>query len=204
ETMTAVYQAIEHRLWKKDVVRLEKEHNRKPVTAPDIQKSRPDMIGRFVKSEIRLLEGLAFTGLHNDVIDFEPRHWDATFEQFAPFGTDFWPEKDLPRLSFLRTSDASSENQNYHFLHLTYQEYFAAKYFKRQWASGRELECLELKTWRGGPANCPQKRYTTVEYLQKHKYNARYDIFWRFVAGLLDASGDEEQLCRFFRTIEDE
>ncbi|KAH8748415.1 hypothetical protein F5883DRAFT_239074 [Diaporthe sp. PMI_573] len=204
EAMTPVYQAIEERLWTKDVLRLEKEHNRKPVTAPDIQNSRPNMIRRFVESEIRLLEGLAFTGLHNDVIDFEPRHWDATFEQFAPSGTDFWPEKELPHLSFLRTSDASSENRNYHFLHLTYQEYFAAKYFKRQWTSGQELACLELKTRRGGPVNCSKKRYTAISYLQKHKYNARYDIFWRFVAGLLDASGDEEQLCRFFRTIEDE
>jgi hypothetical protein len=39
-------------------------------------------------------------------------------------------------------------------------------------------------------------------YLLKEKYNARYDIFWRFVAGLLHIEHGEEQLQRFFHTVQ--
>ncbi|KAK4205929.1 hypothetical protein QBC37DRAFT_301816, partial [Rhypophila decipiens] len=38
-------------------------------------------------------------------------------------------------------------------------------------------------------------------FLQEHKYDPRYDVFWRFVAGLLDADGDA---LDFFETIENE
>jgi hypothetical protein len=34
----------------------------------------------------------------------------------------------------------------------------------------------------------------------EHKYTTRYNVFWRFVAGLLDAEGKGEE---FFNTIED-
>ena len=40
----------------------------------------------------------------------------------------------------------------------------------------------------------------TSNFLQAYKYAARYDVFWRFVAGLLDADGMGEQ---FFAAIED-
>ncbi|KAI1475572.1 hypothetical protein F4774DRAFT_421452 [Daldinia eschscholtzii] len=44
---------------------------------------------------------------------------------------------NLRHLSFLRTSDTSlnPRDRNYHFIHLTYQEYFAARYFVHQWKS---------------------------------------------------------------------
>lgn len=52
-----------------------------------------------------------------------------------------YPLQDLPldetlsRLSFLRTSDIAANimHRDYHFIHLTFQEYFAAQYFGRQW-----------------------------------------------------------------------
>ncbi len=40
-----------------------------------------------------------------------------------------------------------------------------------------------------------------AEFLRKHKYTARYDILWRFVAGLLDAEGKAKA---FFDVIEAE
>jgi hypothetical protein len=205
QTMTAIYQTIEHRLWQKDVLRLGKTHDRERVTETLIQLVSRAMLEGFVKDEISLLEGLAFTGLHNDVIDFNSEHRNAVADCFTP---SLLVDKTLPRLSFLRTSDSSLQNSltTYHFLHLTYQEYFAARYFVRQWMSGQDLKCLELntrETQRGRPVNHPPKRCTTVSYLQKYKYNARYDIFWRFVTGLLQAKGGDTQLCPFFRMIEE-
>ena len=200
ETMTDIYRAIEHSLFKKDIVRLEKIHNE-----TDIKSASRSRVEEFVRDEVSLLEGLAFTGLDNDIIDFNSEHRNAVADHFTP---SLLLDKTLPCLSFLR-SDSSLQNRSptYHFLHLTYQEYFAARYFVRQWTSGQNLKQLEFKTQETrlhGLVNYPLKEYTAVDYLQKYKYHARYDIFWRFVAGLLQTKGGDTQLCRLFRTIEKE
>ncbi|KAK3299591.1 armadillo-type protein [Chaetomium fimeti] len=195
DTMTAVYQGIEDGLWKKDVLRLGKRHDGKLLTEGLIQDSDPSEIRDLVRDEICFLEGLAFTGLHNDVIDFDPRHQKAMSTHFSP--AIILPSKTLPHLSFLRTSNLSprkgNHNQSYHFLHLTYQEYFAARYFVRQWQAGEPLKCRVL-------GNGKLETLGTGDFLRKHKYTARYDIFWRFVAGLFDAERKGEE---FFHAIED-
>ncbi|KAH6650540.1 hypothetical protein F5144DRAFT_617386 [Chaetomium tenue] len=193
-TMTAVYQAIEDGLWKKDVLRLEKRHQGEPLTGGMIQDSDAPEIKGFVKDEICFLEGFAFTGLHNDIIDLESKHQRAISARFSPVIA--LPAKTLPRLSFLRTSDTSPTKgkPSYHFLHLTYQEYFAARYFVRQWRAGESLKCLAL-------SNEKLEEMGTSNFLRKHKYTARYGIFWRFVAGLLDAEGKGEE---FFKAIEEQ
>ncbi|KAH8757898.1 armadillo-type protein, partial [Diaporthe sp. PMI_573] len=89
----------------------------------------------------------------------------------------------VPRLSFLRTSDPSSklEDRNYHFIHLTFQEYFAARYFVRQWKAGKDLEYLDFKSGKSEPP-----KISPNTFLQQYKYTPRYDIVWRFTVGLLE------------------
>lgn len=195
QTMTAIYQAIETKLWqKKDVLRLEKQHDGQLVTPCHIEGADMDQI---FESEIYLLEGFAFTGLFNNIIDFELKHRIAISKHFKLPGTNILLDKTLPRLSFLRPSEPSLNdgNRSYHFLHLTFQEYFAARYFVRQWMAGQPLDCLELKPSR------KIKKSEPAKFLQKYKYHVHYDIFWRFVSGLLDAEGEMESL-HFFQTIE--
>ncbi|GKZ98543.1 hypothetical protein AnigIFM59636_003533 [Aspergillus niger] len=191
QTMSAVYQAIEERLWKKDAVKLEK------YSQAQMQAARARDIWNSVQIEIYLLEVLAFTGMHNDMIEFEPEHRDAVFEQFDPPRADLFLDETLSRLSFLRTSDPSSNdrNRNYHFIHLTFQEYFAARYFVRQWKAQQPLTCLMLSSGEN-------EQIDPVEFLRRHKYHARYDILWRFIAGLLDTEGEEETL-RFFKVVDE-
>jgi HEAT repeat protein len=201
ETMTAIYQDIEHSLFKKDIMRLGKIHNETHIKTASRSK-----VEDFIKGEVSLLEALAFTGLHNNVINFNLEYRNAIADYFTP---SLLLDETLPCLSFLRTSDSSLQNSltTYHFLHLTYQEYFAARYLVRKWISKEDLEFIELKTREtrpGGHINHPQRRDTAIGYLQKHKYNTRYDIFWRFVTGLLQVKGCDTQLCRFFCTVEDE
>ncbi|KAK4107003.1 hypothetical protein N656DRAFT_849775 [Canariomyces notabilis] len=193
QTMTAIYRAIEESLWKKDIVRLEKR------TAGQIRVARRPEIKSFVKDEVHILELLAFTGMYNDLIDFEPRHRDAISEQLNATGTNLCFDEILGHLSFLRSSDPSSNDvdRNYHFLHLTFQEYFAARYFIRHWEAEQQLNCLQLSD---GDCNSI-KPVKPATFLQKHKYDPRYDIFWRFVAGLLDADG---KALGIFQTIEEE
>jgi hypothetical protein len=80
-------------------------------------------------------------------------------------------------------------------LHLTFQEFFAASYFVRQWISGRPLLCFIIG--RNHDSILPHK------FLQKEKYNARYNIFWRFVAGLLQSHQEEKHLLQFFQMLDD-
>ncbi|KAF7551742.1 hypothetical protein G7Z17_g4776 [Cylindrodendrum hubeiense] len=195
DTMTHIFQAIERRLWKKDVVRLGK------MFEGHARSARPAEIERSVKTEIALLEYLAFNGLYSNVIDFTPAHRDEIVDKFPLSGLPL--DEALARLSFLRTSDASSnvEDRNYHFIHLTFQEYFAAQYFVQQWTSGEQLLVLKLGNRQ---ERSSIRNIDANNFIRKQKYNAHYDIFWRFVAGLINANHGEEQLYRFFRMIEDE
>ncbi|QYS93900.1 NACHT nucleoside triphosphatase [Trichoderma simmonsii] len=196
-TMSALYQTIELSLWKKDILRLKKIHGENPVTASHIQAASRQKIEDFVKDEIFFLERLAFTGLHDDVIEFEQNHLNCISDSIR----NFLPDKIVPCLSFLRTSDPSSEdcNRSYHFIHLTFQEYFAARYFVRQWLAEAPLNCIELSSGKIDKSE-------PVKFFQKHKYTARYDILWRFVAGLLDSKREEDggKIQEFFQKIEEE
>lgn len=58
-------------------------------------------IEEFVKDELAFIECLAFTGLHNDVIEFTSEHLNSVSEHFSP---SLLPDKTLPSLSLLRTS----------------------------------------------------------------------------------------------------
>ncbi|KAK4077222.1 hypothetical protein Purlil1_12436 [Purpureocillium lilacinum] len=192
-TMTRIYQAIEQKLWKKDAVRLTR------LSESDAQIARPAEIKHRVKTEIALLECFAFNGLHSDVIDFTPDHRDKFVETSQL--SDLPLDETLARLSFLRTSDASTrlDDRNYHFLHLTFQEYFAARYFVQHWKDRKSLAYV-FSQRKGIEANLPT---SPTEFLQIYKYSPHYDVFWRFVAGLLEAEGENEILS-FFNAIEEE
>lgn len=183
ETMTSIYQAIVKRLWKKDILRLQKEGG--AIVKLDIDHASLKATETSVPDELALLERLAFTGIVNDVISFNSSDWTGILD--GKISHSLW--KTFPRLSFLRTSDPSSGQPTFHFIHLTFQEYFAARYFVRQWAAGK-------------PLLLGKAEFVVKEFLMEYKYEPRYDIFWRFVAGLLSLEGEE--ISRFFQQIESE
>lgn len=191
DTMTSMYEAIVDRLWKKDISRLEK------VPAAYSRWALSSEVQRNIETEIALLECMTFNGLHNAVIDFTPLHRNQIIKKFK---MDLLIDETLGRLSFLRTSDLLStlEDRNYHFLHLTFQEYFAARYFVRRWKDRKPLEYVSM----GGDKN--DDHVDAEQFLRAEKYNARYDILWRFVAGVLQADHDEKHLCFLFITIQKE
>jgi hypothetical protein len=103
----------------------------------------------------------------------------------------------LDKISFLRSSGASvdSSHRTYHFLHLTYQEYFAAQFFVHHWIRKKPLPLIDLHTG-------TSKYVTASEFLGVWKYSPGYDVIWKFVTGLLQSCRDEASLCGFFKAIE--
>ncbi|KFG83770.1 hypothetical protein MANI_116461 [Metarhizium anisopliae] len=193
-TMTGLYQAIELNLWRKDVERLSKKHDDQPICQEQIRRATRREIENFIGNELCFLECLAFTGLYHDEIHFTRQQLGCISVEL---GGKLMLDKTLPSLSFLRTPGLSADpaDQSYHFLHLTFQEYFAARYFVRKWKESKgPLQVFSLDT-----ENTTQ--ILPAVFLRKNKYTARYDIFWRFVAGLLDA---DDQAQQFIDMVEEE
>lgn len=168
QTMTEIYQAIELKLWKKDILNLQTRDGARQLSEAGLQKLRTRVrIQSEVGTVMELLECLAFAGLYSDIIEFHQGHRDWLYEQpqFREMSDDV-----LDRLSFLRTSDTSSQHQSYHFIHLTFQEFFAAQYFVRCWISNEPLLCFKLES--------SGRRHTMEilpeEFLEREKYSGRY------------------------------
>ncbi|EED22756.1 conserved hypothetical protein [Talaromyces stipitatus ATCC 10500] len=186
QTMTEIYQAIELKLWQKDILNLENTRQLSETAVQNLRKRW--QIQSEVETEMKFLECLAFTGLYSDIIEFHQDHRDWLYEQ-----SQFYQMSDnvLDRLSFLRTSDTTSQDRSYHFIHLTFQEFFAAQHFVRCLISesSEPLLSLKLDRLRG---KCTMK-LSPEEFLQKNK----------FVTGLL-YNIDEEQVSSFLQKIEKE
>lgn len=178
-TMTSLYEAVKQQLLEKDIVRLGKKHDGKLILPQQIQSSHSREF--FMKDEIEFLERLRFEGLYNQITEFNADHIEK-----ADTGIPKMLNDTLLCLSFLRSSDNSIEpdNRTYHFIHLTYQEFFAAHHFVRQWTSSL-LNPLAKTDQKKQLISDGEKSVSTQELLRLAKYSSRDDIFWRFVAGLL-------------------
>ncbi len=194
-TVTALYQAMMNKLWRKDMLRLGKREGGELLTESHANALSPSRIDRLVKAEHDFLSTLAFKGLQRNQIEFNQRDLHALIEQLEAQGMKlpFTLEANLKKLSFLHTDDAEESQRSYHFMHLTFQEFFAAKHFVQHWEAGREISLLsaDSKRWTQAPPEA---------FVCQHKYNPRYEILWWFVAGLLRG----EALNRFFVLLEAE
>ncbi|PYI01508.1 hypothetical protein BO78DRAFT_435822 [Aspergillus sclerotiicarbonarius CBS 121057] len=159
QSMTTLYTAIEHKLWVKDIPRIHHD-----VSAAKVQNIRGwRKLETYVKEECEFLELLAFTGLYNDMAEFSPGHRDEIYERLPSNNVD---DNILENLSFLRAMDSSDpRDKEYYFIHLTFQEFFAARYFVRCWSQGKELTCITL----GGVT----KFEGVDKFIAREKYNGR-------------------------------
>ncbi len=195
-TVTALYQAMMNKLWRKDMLRLGKREGGELLTESHVNAlERPSRIEKLVQAEHHFLSTLAFRGLQRNQIEFHHRDLHALIEQLEAQGVNLplTLEANLKKLSFLHTDDAEESQRSYHFMHLTYQEFFAAKHFVAHWEAGREITLLSIDTkmW---------IKATPEAFVRQYKYNPRYEILWWLVAGLLRG----EALNRFFILLETE
>ncbi|KAI8596145.1 NACHT domain-containing protein, partial [Dissophora ornata] len=191
-TMTGLYQLMVRKLWCKDALLLKKAAGGKDLTPQQINKFAPKHIDEVMAIEIQHLGYLAFKGMKNNhQIEFQEDALLSAFEDLRGYcATDLFPSQlvdMMKQMSFLHTADAdldaskSDSQQAWYFLHLTFQEYFAATWIAQH---------LQVKQ--------PHRsaRMMTVEqaraFVQEHKYNPQYEVVWWMVAGLLDGEASKE------------
>ncbi|KAF4202962.1 hypothetical protein CNMCM8927_009403 [Aspergillus lentulus] len=185
QTMTSIYEAIVLKLWKKDILQLGIRDNQgMRLTEGRVKDIFESDIEDYMFNEINLIEGLAFHGLTNDIIEFRLKDRKSFYNHFKRHGEKrpHDGERVLRKVSFLRTSDDTlqTHEQSFHFLHLTFQEFFAARYFVRHW-----LQDKSLPLFRVGQQSTKHTLMAPRLFLQAKKYDLHYNIYWRFVAGLL-------------------
>ncbi|KAH8879308.1 hypothetical protein GQ53DRAFT_854921, partial [Thozetella sp. PMI_491] len=174
-TVTELYASIERVLWVKDVVRLEKHRpgTNLSISNPEASEMLPSELQRWVRGEANVLQALAFVGLQRSTEEFNRDFQDSVWDDLDML-TKHLPKPrpefeassaDLDKLSFLRSPDdeAPASDKNYHFLHLTFQEYFAARYFVQHWPDEQ----------------LPRAGVSARAFFRREKYNPRYDIMWR-------------------------
>ncbi|KAF9995160.1 hypothetical protein BGZ80_007593, partial [Entomortierella chlamydospora] len=188
-TMTGLYQLMVRKLWCKDALRLGKSAGGRILTQKHINKLDPKEIDELMANEIQHLGYLAFKGMtNNHQIEFDEKALLSALrdlkEYHATVNNQLPPQvlEDMKQTSFLHTTDADLDpsKQAWYFLHLTFQEYFAATWI---------VQHLQAK--RPHSARMMTMEQAKV-FMLEHKYNPQYEIVWWMVAGLLEGEALEE------------
>ncbi|GJJ71728.1 hypothetical protein EMPS_04085 [Entomortierella parvispora] len=200
-TMTGLYQLMVRKLLRKDALRLKKRAGGRCLTEQDINRCSPQMIDVLMATELQHLGYLAFKGLDNNhQIEFDEDTLLCAFEDLNNAEDNqqlLAPQivEDIKMTSFLHTADANMDfrknvtRQAWHFLHLTFQEYFAATWIVRHFHPKRPRSSAGMMAMED-----------MAVFVHQHKYNPQYEIVWPMVAGLLEG----KSLDHFFGLLQGE
>ena len=179
-TMSALYQSITNELYRKDLDRLDR--------ATQSRRLAEVKVNTCLQEELFFLGDYAFQGMMSSIINFTPYHRniiDSFLFETRNQASDF-DSFVLERLSYLCTSGVEQDpsKRNYHFIHLTFQEFFAARHFVHHWRSNTNLIYLDINS-----QGVEDETISPAKFLQTQKYNPQFNIFWRFVTGLVQEKG---------------
>ncbi|KAF9561015.1 hypothetical protein EC968_005939 [Mortierella alpina] len=177
-TITRLYQLMSRKLWCKDALRLKKKAGDKVLSEEELNALSPEDIDELMAVEMHHLGYLAFKGLvNNHQIEFDQRTLLKTFGDLKEYrkrvrNGHLPPQlfEMLKKTSFLHSADADMDTiksrQTWSFLHLTFQEYFAATWIaSKMMAAGGDV----ISSLSAGSANIEP----TVRFVQEQKYNPR-------------------------------
>ncbi|KAF9994978.1 hypothetical protein BGZ79_000234, partial [Entomortierella chlamydospora] len=201
-TATSLYQAMVRKLWRKDALRLGRSSSGRILKEAEIHSVESHQTDGLMEAEIEFLEYLAFKGLDdNHRIEFDEgvlREVENDLNRKVKKGRLpmqlilHW----LKETSFLHTTDsdldtnAANLRSTWYFLHLTFQEYFAAAWLARH---------LQVNSNDGeGTSVLMMTPEVTKAFVLKQRYNPRYEIVWWMVAGQLRG----ESLGAFFDLLQ--
>jgi len=135
--------------------------------------------------EITFLETLAFHAMKNNTIIIQPRLLNKIIEE-----TQIDSEEDYPKIlkiGLLKSFDkGSTGNQlelekDHYFIHLSFQEYFAARYL---------IHALN-----------DSKSEEAKVFINHQKYNQRYALVFQFISGLISETHSQPKVEMFWNII---
>ncbi len=198
-TMASLYEAMVSKLWSKDSKRLEKRKSEEKLIAYKLKER--------IAPEDNYLSYLAFKGLEAGKIEFSWEDLSICEEELYKTGGIDTDTYKLKVTSFLHTADAEEpdeEKRSYHFLHLTFQEFFAAKFLVKYLQAYTNVERTSVYTY-GEQKNLDvmPTRHDVETFIATHKYHPRYEIVWWMVAGLLKGAALENFFNVFNQSPQD-
>ncbi|MCX8565680.1 MAG: HEAT repeat [Glomeribacter sp. 1016415] len=194
-TMAMLYEAMVHKLWQKDSRRLEKGPLGEILSESDLEE--------LMAPEVNYLSYLAFKGLEAGKIEFSLNDLSQRRKELNNIGASLpLPfTYGLKKTSYLHTADAErpEAERHYHFLHLTFQEFFAAKHLVQHFQTYSETTGLSASSKIAPTHSGLMLSLKELEiFMAQQKYNPRYEIVWWMVAGLLKGAALEH----FFTLLE--
>ncbi|CAO3568618.1 unnamed protein product [Mortierella alpina] len=209
-TMTGLYQLMVRKLWCKDAVRLRKSADGEILTHEQISQMDFQEIDDLMATEMQHLGYLAFKGLTNDhQIEFDEKAILNACRDLKKYCVSQTAAPQLldrmKQTSFLHTADAdldpnkSNSQQAWYFLHLTFQEYFAAtwvaQHLQQPFSAGVQEYFASTRSTNDLQQPLPMGMMTVEHakaFVQEHKYNPRFEIMWWMVAGILEGKALED------------
>jgi hypothetical protein len=177
-TMTILYDKLTEWLCRQYLEK-QKEGTIKNINAI----SRRDVY-KSCNTELAFLETLAFRAMESNVIVLRPKLLEEAEDESRCSLIDHPHLLNIGILKSLTnrgTGTRIEPGKDHHFVHLSFQEYFAARY---------------LANALGSPT--PDK---AIHFIQKQKYNQRFRLVFNFVSGLLIESDAEQTINEFWNTI---
>ncbi|KAF9432133.1 hypothetical protein BGZ76_011212, partial [Entomortierella beljakovae] len=195
-TITRLYQTIVRKLWCSDAIRMKKEIGEWVATDNLFQNIPSYVIQSSMDPMVEFLGYLAFQGLknnhqlvfdHNTLMTTEEelyKHRMQTNQLGLPMSLLYEVKKSsiLHKADSEATSDFGDSLETWNFIHLTFQEYFAAnwlsKYFQSKQLSSSHLMDIDR----------------TIAFIRQNKYNPQFEIVWWMIAGQLSGDALESYL----------
>ena len=177
-TVTMLYETLSTWLCRRY---LEKQRG---ISTNKINLMNQQEISDYCKNELSFLESLAFLGMERNAILLRPK---LLAEASAESRSSLTTHEHLLNIGLLKSVDHHGTGtrilaeKDYYFVHLSFQEYFAARYLIKSLQSGSQQRA--------------------IKFIQRQKYNRRFTLLFRFASGLAVESNCGKTIESFWNAI---
>ena len=178
-TTTRLYQVMEMKLWRRDFFR-----SQIPESNDNRRYLKDSTIMNAVQQEREVVQKIAIELIKERKAEFDLSHIDKMVQQLHPKSGNNDLARNVAYTSSICHGAIEVEedrNTSYSFIHLTFQEYFAALWLA-------------------------QDKNRLEDHISRHKYDTHFNRVWSFVAGIIRAreEGSDDWLTYFFTKVQEE
>ncbi|KAF9428199.1 hypothetical protein BGZ76_002022, partial [Entomortierella beljakovae] len=188
-TITQLYQTIVRKLWCKDAIRMRKKIEDRLMTEELVENLLLDDIDANMTDTIEFLGYLAFQGLKtNHQLIFNKKNLVNAAQEINRHRLRMKPSQPKLPFDFIDEMKKSSilhkteGEETWSFLHLTFQEYFAATWFSQYFQAEQPNSDIMSRLIDSDKI---------ISFIKLSKYNPRYEIVWWMMAGQLEGKALE-------------